>query len=1213
MEVCFFYSVRVMAAARSALVVSIFEKSFEGSEVQDEGDDEGDDPKASKRDDTAVERAKPNKLDLPNLMSSDADKIGASGWVIFFLASWTFALVSLPIYLVILANYVGFAASFAGLSMLLLGGTFTKRVAGMAQPLFMHLQETRDKRSFLVRHAIGSMMAIKMFADETRWVALIQNARAMEMSTWLRVRYISAFNGIITSLATIAVPIVVFAWVTKVDKETLSSADAFTTLLIISQISWSVGTLPDIFNLWSNLSPSAERLVKFFKDHRREPTNQRAEVGEAIASSISKVEDGLRSTQRKGQTFFSLSKGSPVTVHITEDSIIGFNKPLFSLPETIIAEGDLVIVTGKVGTGKSCLLSAIAGVRSPIQGQISLVPNRAYVEQRPFLLNGSVRDNVLFGDLVEDSEKLKRALGLARLDRDMVALPKGVDTLVGDGGVQLSGGQRARVSFARALYVSAETELFVLDDLLASIDGDTGRAIWNDAILPLLDLQKKTIVMSSSFPSKEMLARCTLRIELIRDDVTGGIHSLVSRNSSPQSIRYDQQQQQKQQIESQPKSSSTGGSSDLAVDVDHLVNLDEVSLDLKRTLESRLGRTINPNLITEMSLELTGRHDDDARDSSWRSDIGGTISWLDFKEYWSRFGFDLRQRLCRCVEWDPSSSSLWISLSKLVLFGFILGSATLEILSPFWLAKWTETEQDGLLTYVLIQLAQVFAAQLSFIVLTFCAMGAAIKIHDAALGRLISAPMSVFDSIPVGRLMNIMSGDLRSIDEGLPDNGYGQLKRTVVALFQVAIIAVYAKMVLVVLPLLFLVYRFILNQVRGPSRDVKRIEAASNGPVYTAFIDALKGRRTIRAFGKEKQFCAMHAAKARRMATARVASEAIGKWAQALAVQTGCVLYFACGVVGVVTMYEDKPSPSDKDQTPDKGRFAVATLALLLTFAGILQRTGMDLMMGWTAFESSLVSIERMTSMMRLPSEVDESDSIQNRDDEYLPELKYPLSVEFRDVRLRYRLYRPLVLKGVTFTVPGGAKVAIVGRSGGGKSSLFQALLRVYPLCGGQILLGGVDVREIPLSQLRNGPTNDVRVVLQDALLPHPTLRGNISESCSDFELRSVLKRVGLQSPRFQTHLDLDVGPGGSLLSAGERQLVCLARAVVGSPKLLLCDECTSFVDEVVDEQVHKELLAMRGVTLLSILHRTVHLSKFDYIIEIGGGRIVRVEKLSKE
>jgi ABC-type multidrug transport system fused ATPase/permease subunit len=278
--------------------------------------------------------------------------------------------------------------------------------------------------------------------------------------------------------------------------------------------------------------------------------------------------------------------------------------------------------------------------------------------------------------------------------------------------------------------------------------------------------------------------------------------------------------------------------------------------------------------------------------------------------------------------------------------------------------------------------------------------------------------MSVFDSTSHGKLAQVLLGDLRNLDESLPDSGTGQANLFLVAMFQVVTIAIVAPIILILLPIVALLYRWIFNSLRQPSLGIKRMEAKSHGPVLVAFLDAIHGRDVlVNSYDFRVKFSRLFHHKIATERAMRVSSEAISKWAQALSVQSGCLVYLGVSIASVYSLH--------------KHEITVAKLGLLLTFAGILQRTGMDLMMGWTSFETNLVSMERFARLMRVDTERDENEP--SLKDQSLVSPNQSVSVAFHQVTMRYRVTRPLVLKGMTFTLEPGSKVVVVGRTGEGK------------------------------------------------------------------------------------------------------------------------------------------------------------------------------------
>lgn len=371
-----------------------------------------------------------------------------------------------------------------------------------------------------------------------------------------------------------------------------------------------------------------------------------------------------------------------------------------------------------------------------------------------------------------------------------------------------------------------------------------------------------------------------------------------------------------------------------------------------------------------------------------------------------------------------------------------------------------------------------------------------------------------------------------------------------------------------------------------------RLEGIARAPVYTQFGDTLAGREVIKAFGASARFERENSRLVSRMACAKYSNEACCKWAQSLTTLLGCCFYLFCGIVCSILQ--------------EKDNITSAQLGLILLYSATLQRAVMDFMMGLTQVETQFVSVERVAEYTRLPQEVREGSQ---------PPLGWPASggLVLSRVELRYQINRPLVLRGASLSVPPGAKVALVGRTGCGKSSLLSCITRLYPLSGGSISIDGVDIHSLDLKQLRLG----VRVVSQDATLFSASVRDNMigqhsssGDLPSDAEIWEVLEKVGMASKiaTLPGGLSALVTSSGEPFSVGERQLLTTARVILPRAgkqcKLILADEPTASVDLNSDDQIHRVLLGL-PCTMLMVCHRLQHVRHFDLVATLADGRVV--------
>jgi ABC-type multidrug transport system fused ATPase/permease subunit len=465
MELTYFASVRVANNARSALVHHLFVQSL----------------RSSRAGGISFEVGK-----LTNLMATDADKIGKSWWITGFLSQWTWAVLSLPLVTICLYRLVGNAA-FIGIGSTVVTNYLNLKIARITEPVVRRLQERRDERSQALKELLTGMKVIKLEVSESAWHTRLEGIRRRELRELACQRYLTAVNDLVGSLVSVAIPVSIFAWYTLVDKHALDSATAFTALAWISQMQWSLNTLPAIYNLYASLNPSCERLAEFLHTPEQEEKGDEEKGDEEKADGVyaPPVPEQAHDDADYRDSDFVVRAVGAVVGHVADT-------PVLTDVNLEVRKGEFLVIIGGVGSGKSTLLASIAGALPLLkQASLTISSSRAYVAQKPFLMNSTLRDNILFG-LRWDAARYAEALERAALTEDLQALPSADLTHVGESGVQLSGGQKTRVCLARALYASAEVYFF--DDVLSAVDAHTGRFLWTN-VFSWLKEQGKSVVL----------------------------------------------------------------------------------------------------------------------------------------------------------------------------------------------------------------------------------------------------------------------------------------------------------------------------------------------------------------------------------------------------------------------------------------------------------------------------------------------------------------------------------------------------------------------------------------------------------------------------------------------------------------------------------------------------------------------------------------------
>ncbi|KAI8618614.1 P-loop containing nucleoside triphosphate hydrolase protein [Chytriomyces sp. MP71] len=556
----------------------------------------------------------------------------------------------------------------------------------------------------------------------------------------------------------------------------------------------------------------------------------------------------------------------------------------------------------------------------------------------------------------------------------------------------------------------------------------------------------------------------------------------------------------------------------------------------------------------------------------------GAVSFSDFKYYLRHFG----------------------SIGYLVLIAFVWICVNMS--SSLWISIWTDQsgKEDAFAQWVYLAVfgglgcLEALVVCCQAIILFLSAVRASTTVHEEMVQKLLSVPLSYFDSHSSGFVLNRFLQDLGSIDSSVPHTLMETISRTFSIAAQFMFIVFITPFVLVIAPFVIVFYIFVATTFRTAARDTRRLESASRSPVYDLFGDVLNGLESVQCFGAQGRFESWNLRLVERMSSCKVGNEAVNKWAQALIVQSSCVFYFFSGFIGVSLLYQ--------------GVISVSSFGLVLMYAANLQRALMDYVMGLTNLETNFVAVERVVEFVKERSGKEDSGSFGPA--------QWPADgcLDVEQLRLRYTINREEVLKGVSFSVKPGENIAVIGRTGCGKSSLMAALSQQYPPSNGDILIDGVDVSTVSPKKMRD----IIRIIPQETMLFDGTIRDNVllgREDIDDAKIWDTLALVQLKEriAKMSGGLDAEIQFGGSDFSAGERQLLCLARALSSgvTPKVLICDEVTANVDLETDFMVLDVLMKFPS-SVIMVMHRLEHLDKFDKVLMLNKGRVIEYAHASE-
>ncbi|VEN61103.1 unnamed protein product [Callosobruchus maculatus] len=983
-----------------------------------------------------------------------------------------------------------------------------------------------DQRVRLMNEVITGIQVIKMYTWEAAFSKAVEIVRRNEMKCIRSASYIRAISmscGLILNRVAIYLCILVYILTGNV----LTSSYVYTMTTFFRLLNSVTMFFPQAITVAFEVYVSIQRIQKFLLYEEIEPR----------AIQTHKPTDDERAHTR---------------IHLKNVSVKWKKESSDYVLENITLEAgprQLTLVGGSVGSGKTTLLHVLLRELYPVEGTATIVGAVSYASQEPWLFGASVRKNILFGEKYE-KDKYDEVVRVCALERDLELFPHGDHTLIGERGVSLSGGQRARINLARAVYKDAD--IYLLDDPLSAVDTHVGKHLFEKCICGYLG------------------SKCVIL-------VTHQLQYLKSANSI--------------YILEDGKIKFSGSYSDVKSSgqiFSRLVSQIEDEDEVRR-------KSVAPKEKEEHEVQVQEKE----------AKASGNVPWSVYRDFAKAGGGTLKVLLLILVFiLSTSSDSIaeyyvtwWVNVEQVrssnnaALTAPTGNASQSDTINDFPYADWWflplfSNDQVALTYFSVICLAVVVLCIIRSLYFFNWCLTASIKLHKYMMDNIVYSSMLFFSKNPSGRILNRFSKDIGSVDEMLP---YTMIDTIQIGLRVVAISVVIGSLSYwitiptIVILVIFYMLRTVFLQT---SRNLKRIESITRSPVFTHLSASLQGLTTIRALKAEdaltKEFDNYQNRNSAAFFLYLGASRSFGFWLDAI-----CVLYIAVAILILLFV---------KSETLGGNIGLALTQAMGIT--GMFQWG----MRQWSEMENQMISVERVQEYAVLQQETDEGKD--------QPPLNWPDEgkIEFDKMSLRYSPDDPFVLKEVTFVIQPKEKVGIVGRTGAGKSSLIQALFRLAHI-EGSILIDNVNTKTVPLKRLRSS----ISIIPQEPVLFSGTFRRNLDpfDEYKDEALWNALEEVELKSmvAELPSGLNHPVTEGGGNLSVGQRQLVCLARAILRNNKILVMDEATSNVDPQTDALIQKTIRkTFHDCTVLTIAHRLHTVMDSDKILVMDAGRSVEFD-----
>ncbi|KAG0225231.1 hypothetical protein BGW41_004787 [Actinomortierella wolfii] len=1147
---------------------------------------------------------------IVNRMSVDADKWVHSFQLIPWLITTPYEL-GLGLYLLYKTLGISILAGFAVIA--ILSPIQGKLGAWMIEREDEKL-EKMDNRVRLMNEILAGIKVIKLYGWEDSFRKKVESIRKSELASLRAIAVLRSFIEVMFSSTSLLMSLASFAIFSMIGGPgwtpgKMTADIAFVSISLFGMVNSPLAMISSCIGSYIGLKVSTDRIqellvadeidpntVQHYSKQVPTPTNPTPAAIEMKNATVS----WTKPTSGKHDTNTSSDETQPL-LSADANANKKSNKPTLSNLNLVFPQGSLSAIVGRVGQGKSSLLSAMIGEMYKLEGSITLYGTVAYVPQQAWIIHGTLRDNILFGKPF-DQEKYDRVIYASGLRPDLAMLPAGDQTEIGERGINLSGGQKQRVSIARAAY--QESDIYLFDDPLSAVDAHVDQHLWENLLGPEGLLKDKTrILVTHGIHHLENVDQVVLLKDGVVSEVGQYTDLMSHRQAFYQLIKdYSVERKSKKHKKNTDKD---GNESDGSADTD---TSGDTKLDTKPASQ--------PTDDKKGGSENTGDGNDGALTSEESVSVG-VVGWPLYMSYARSAGF----------------RNVVLSISLFTL------AQLCQVGTNLWLKKWIsdvqESDETGVVAHTALYYLSVYALLVALFVVIdvvvhyvtaiVAGLRAATFLHERLLNRVLRLPMSFFDTTPLGRIINRFSTDINHIDENLPIefNDFFQLFTIIAG--SVFVIALSTPEFLIGVPPAFLTYTVLQTYFIKTSGSLKKLYHVAKSPLYSHFAETLTGVSSIRIMvGARERFIAINEQRTNILLDMFLPYILVNRWLQLRLESLGALMVFACALAAVWNAKTLDPS----------------MVGLALSYAMNTTRLLNYMVRTISEIQNAMVSVERLDEYAFKPTEAPAETGVR------LPE-KWPQAghIKFNDYSTRYRQGLDLVVKHISFEVQPGEKIGIVGRTGAGKSSLTLALFRIIEAAnsywakasqdpnaidtslvkssnssstshlsddeidGGSIVIDGVDISTVGLNYLRQ----HLSIIPQEPTLFAGTLRENLDpfNEKQDADLWRALERAHLKdyASTLQGGLSFEVAQNGENFSVGQRSLLCLARALLRDTSILVLDEATSSVDMQTDELIQRTIRTeFKDRTILTIAHRIKTVMDYDKILVLERGRLVEFE-----
>ena len=1201
--------------------------------------------------------------------------------------------ISIIAYSALLFLYVGFAF-FYGLIVLIIFLILNY----IMQKTFKKLQKIRqgnmDKRLRMTTAILFNLKVLKLYAWDNFFLDQLNALREIELST---IKKIFSFRNLnqtlfwLSPVMTTVTTIGVYEYLNN-DK---AVENIFVSIGVLNSLQEPVRSIAMIYTTLLETLISMKRIERFLKqddvDENKVMYNDEKTISDGIAI---KIEKGIFSWGAEQKDILNSpdNEDRPISLILRD---INFT----------VKKGEFVCVIGEVGSGKSSLLNAILnnmiqvgpkeykkllalheGEENRKESTIQIVPEGkvsdalkddeekklnennndintqigdnedessynkvyvngsiAYVCQTSWIQNNTLKNNIVFFHPF-DEEKYNNVLRISELLPDLQILKGGDMTEIGEKGINLSGGQKARVSIARALY--SDADIYLLDDPISALDAHVGRNIMNNCICDYLK-DKTRILVTHAIQFCDKADRI-IYMKDGRINWEGDFHEL-----SKQSF-YKKMMAKKDKKEKDLRNSRSGDISYCDVKDEDIGNevvenvptgerktITEHFQDLKKGVEEHSfmiekdedEKVIQPLTVEKETeekksneLDLENNEQEEQKEQKEQKENKENENENEIKTTEPEkqenkqivIGNKEKAGEVKRITRDEDRAKGKLEGNVYTTYFknnggccFVFGLLSILIIwqglkcySDIWLVNWKDSSSGSdkgmdwfnFGIYSGLGVSAAIFVYLRLLVIYIGSISNSRSIHQNMLSHLVRAPINLYhDTVPKGQIFNRLSNDMWKIDIGESFMFYNVTSYSFNLIGQIAVCGIYQPYCLILVPFIVIFGLLVMRYYLNCSRELSRLEGISRSPILNAVNETVAGALTIRAFKLSSFFTDEFRGKADNFLKTRIFLVGIMNWYTLMLDFLSFSFIIFLVVFSIVFRTDFKP----------------AIIGILLTYCVQIQDELVRYLTCRSNLENDMVGLERCLAYTRIISEKPEHMKI----DETLENWPTEGGIKFENYSVQYRPDTEIVLKNLSFEIEPKQKIGIVGRTGSGKSTIALCLFRILEAKEGKILIDDTDISEIGLNKLRSNLT----IIPQDPTLMEGSLRYNIDPlgKHTDKEIEEIMKEIGFwyicernieenkDKPDEEKGLNMIITEDGGNISIGERQLICITRAILRKSKIIVMDEATASIDVNTENIIQKAISnLLSDSTILTIAHRIKTVMNSDKILVLESGQV---------